>query len=136
MRAQRAWILFRLGRRAEALDAVTRAVSTFEQMKDPNDGHALALSRVLLARMLALTGRPDQAERPARAARAWFERWGRDHPAYADAECELARAQVLQGAISEGRAALEGCLPIYRTWGLGDREVVRSLERMLAESAH
>ena len=136
MRAQRAWILFRLSRRAEALEAVTRAVSALEQMKDPNDGHALAMSRVLLARMLARTGRPDQAEPPARAALAWFERWGRDHPAYADAECELGRAQVLQGAIPEGRATLERCLPIYRAWGLADREVVRSLERLLAESAH
>ena len=136
IRAQRAWILFRLGRRAEALEAVTRAVSALEQMKDPNDGHALAMSRVLLARMLARTGRPDQAEPPARAALAWFERWGRDHPAYADAECELGRAQVLQGAIPEGRATLERCLPIYRAWGLADREVVGSLERLLAESAH
>ena len=58
IRAQRAWILFRLSRRAEALEAVTRAVSALEQMKDPNDGHALAMSRVLLARMLARTGRP------------------------------------------------------------------------------
>ena len=103
IRAQRAWILFRLGRRAEALEAVTRAVSALEHMKDPNDGYALALSRVLLARMLARMGRPGQAEAPARAALAWFERWGRDHPAYADAECELGRAQVLQGAIPEGQ---------------------------------
>ncbi len=46
MRAQRAWILFRLGRRAEALEAVTRAVSALEHMKDPNDGYALASSRM------------------------------------------------------------------------------------------
>jgi serine/threonine protein kinase/tetratricopeptide (TPR) repeat protein len=136
MRAQRAWMLFRLARRAEALEAITRAVSALEQMKDPNDGYALAFSRVLLARMLGSTGRPDQAEPPARAALAWFERWGRDHPGYADAECEVGRAQVLQGAIPEGRATLERCLPIYRAWGLADREVVRSLERLLAGSAH
>ena len=103
-------------------------------MKDPNDGYALAFSRVLLARMLAGIGRPDQAEAPARAALTWFERWGRDHPSYADAECELGRAQVLQGVIPEGRAALERCLPIYRAWGQADREVVRSIERLLAES--
>ncbi len=136
MRAQRAWILFRLARRAEAFKAITSAVSALEQMKDPNDGYALAFSRVLLARMLASAGRPDQAEPPARAALAWFERWGRDHPGYADAECELGRAQVLQGAILEGRATLERCLPIDRAWGLADREVVGSLERLLAESAH
>lgn len=136
MRAQRAWMLFRLARRAEAVEAITGAVSALEHMKDPNDGYALAFSRVLLARMLAGMGRPGQAEPPARAALAWFERWGRDHPSYADAECEVGRAQVLQGAIPEGRAALERCLPIYRAWGQADREVVRSLERLLAESAH
>ncbi len=135
MRAQRAWMLFRLARRAEAVEAITRAVSALEQMKNPNDGYALAFSRVLLARILAEVGRPGQAEPPARAALAWFERWGRDHPGYADAECEVGRAQVLQGAIPEGRATLDRCLPIYRAWGLADREVVRSLERLLAESA-
>lgn len=134
MKAQRAWILFRLGRRAEGLEAVRGAVSALEQMKDPNDGYALAFSRVLLARMLDTMGRPDQAERPARAALVWFERWGRDHPGYADAECELGRARVLQGAIPEGRVALERCLPIYRAWGQADREVVRSIERLLVAS--
>jgi hypothetical protein len=83
-----------------------------------------------------MTERPAQAEPAARAAVAWFERRGRDYPNYADAECELGRAQVLQGAVREGRATIQRCLPIYRAWGLADRQVVSSLERLLAESAH
>jgi serine/threonine protein kinase/tetratricopeptide (TPR) repeat protein len=134
MRSQRAWILFRLGRRAEALQAVTAAVSALERMTQPNDGYALAFSRVLRARILVGMGRPDQAEAPLRAALVWFERWGRDHPSYADAECELGRAKMLQGAIAEGKAAFERCLPIYRAWGLADREIVESIERLLADS--
>ena len=134
MRSQRAWILFRLGRRAEALEAVTAAVSVLERMKHPNDGYALAFSRVLRARILVGMGRPDQAEPPLRAALVWFERWGRDHPSYADAECELGRARMLQGAIAEGKAAFERCLPIYRAWGQADREIVESIERLLAGS--
>jgi serine/threonine protein kinase/Tfp pilus assembly protein PilF len=134
MRSQRAWLLFRLGRRQEALEAVTAAVSALERMKHPNDGYALAFSRVLRARILVGMGRPDQAEPPVRAALVWFERWGRDHPSYADAECEWGRARMLQGAIAEGTAAFERCLPIYRAWGQADREIVESIERLLAGS--
>ena len=36
---------------------------------------------------------------------------------------------------AEGRATLEHCLPIYRAWGQADRQVVESLERVLADSA-
>jgi eukaryotic-like serine/threonine-protein kinase len=134
MRVQRAWILFRLDRRAEALEAVTGAVSALEPMTDPRAGYVLAFSNVLRARMLVEMGRPGQAESPARAALAWFERWGRDNPNYADAECELGRARMLQGAVLEGRAALERCLPVYRAWGQADRKVVTAIERLLNDS--
>ena len=76
IRAQRAWVVFVVGRHAEALDAASRAVSALEGMKDPSDGHVLAYSRIVLARLLSETGRPDAAEPAARAAMAWFERWG------------------------------------------------------------
>ena len=89
IRAQRAWVVFVVGRSAEALDAASRAVSAIEGMKDPNDGHVLAYSRIVLARILSETGRPDAAEPAARAAAAWFERWGRCHPKFANAECEV-----------------------------------------------
>jgi hypothetical protein len=41
---------------------------------------------------------------------------------------------MLQGAIAEGRAAFDRCLPIYRSWGQVDREIVKSIERLLAGS--
>jgi eukaryotic-like serine/threonine-protein kinase len=132
IRAQRAWILFLLGRRAEALDAVSRAVSAVEKMREFNDGYVLAFSRIMLARILSGSERPQEAEAAARAAMAWFERWGRNHPKYADAECELGRARLLQGDLTGGRALLERCLPIARAWGQADQQVVESLDRLLA----
>ena len=135
IRAQRAWVVFVVGRHAEALDAASRAVSALEGMKDPSDGHVLAYSRIVLARLLSETGRPDAAEPAARAAMAWFERWGPGHPQRANAECEVGRAQVLQGRTAEGRATLEHCVPVYRTWGHADPRSVQSLDRLLTEAA-
>ncbi len=45
IRAQRAWMVFRLGRREEALDQAAAAVSALERMKDSNAGYVLAISR-------------------------------------------------------------------------------------------
>jgi serine/threonine protein kinase len=134
IRAQRAWMLFRLGRRAEALDQATAAVSALERMTE-NDGYVLAIARPLLARILNEIGRSPDAEPPARAAVAWLERWGPSHPRHAEAACEMGRAQLLQGLTAEGRATLERCLPVYRAWGQADRAVVESLDRLLADSA-
>ena len=135
VRAQRAWIVFQLGRREEALDDVTRAVSALEQMKDSNAEYWLAFVRVDPCAAIDGDGTTSRPRRPARAALAWFERWGPSHPKYADAECQLGRAQMLQGKTAEGRAALEHCLPVYRAWGQADRELVASIERLLADSA-
>ena len=52
------------------------------------------------------------------------------HPKFASAECEVGRAQVLQGRTPEGRAVLERCLPIYRAWGHADPRAVQSLDRL------
>ena len=134
IRAQRAWILFRMGRRTEALDQATAAVSALERMTE-KDGSVLAFSRPLLARILNEIGRSQDAEPLARAAVEWLERWGPSHPRHAEAACEMGRAQLLQGMTAEGRATLERCLPVYRAWGQADREVVESLERLLADSA-
>ncbi len=109
-------------------------MSALERMKDSNAGYVLAFSRALLARILNEIGRPEGAEPVARAAMAWFGRWGPGHPKHAEAACEVGRAQVLQGLAAEGRATLEGCLPIYRAWGQADRDVVESLERVLADA--
>jgi eukaryotic-like serine/threonine-protein kinase len=135
IRAQRAWMLFRMGRRAEALEQATAAVSALERMTK-RDGSVLAISRPLLARMLNEIGRPQDAEPLAHAAVEWLERWGPSDPRHAEAACEMGRAQLLQGMTAEGRATLERCLPVYRAWGQADREVVETLERLLADSAH
>jgi hypothetical protein len=104
-------------------------------MQDSGAGYRLAYSRVLLARILSEMGRPAAAEAQARAARTWFARWGPTNPRHADAECELGRAQLLQGLTAEGRATLAQCLPVYRGWGLADRGVLKSIERLLKEPA-
>ena len=44
IRAQRAWILYRLGRRDEALSQATAAVEALERMKDSPAGYMLAFS--------------------------------------------------------------------------------------------
>ena len=134
MRAQRAWVVFRLGRRHEAVDQAARAVSALARMTDPNAEYPLAFSRVFLARMLNGIGRPEDAASLGSAAMEWFGRRYPDDPKRAEAACEVGRAQMLEGMTAEGRSTLERCLPTYRAWGQADREVVESLERVLADS--
>ena len=128
MRAQRAWILFRLGRRAEALEQATAAVSALEHMKEEGRarfGDFTGAARTDAGRDGTTEGGRASSTRGARVVRTV----GPSDPRYAEAECELGRAQVLQGMTAEGRATLERCLPIYRAWGQADREVVETLER-------
>ena len=82
--------------------------------------------------MLIETGRPHEAEALLVAALTEFESLGETHPQRAEASCELGRARLLQGNRAEGWQRLEQCLPIYRTWGLAEREVVAALDRLVA----
>ncbi len=132
MLAQRAQMLFRLGRRDEALAEVAVAVESLQRLPPADAGWPLGLARVLHGRMLIETGRPREAEAPLTAALAEFEPFGDAHPQRAETSCELARARLLQGNRAEEWRRLEQCAPIYRTWGLAEREVVASLERLLA----
>ena len=132
IRAQRAWILFRIGRRAEAVEEARRAVTALERLTDATAEYPLAFSRVLLARLATESGRPADAEPLARAALGWLDRWGASNPKHAEAECELGRAQLLVGAIADGRAHLEQCMPVYRAWGQADPIVVASADQLLA----
>ena len=100
---------------------------------DPNDRYALASSLTTLAQLLSRMGRPGEAEAPARAALAFFERWGHDIPVTLPRNASSDVRRCLQGAIAEGRAALGRRLPIYRAWGQADREIIESIERLLAE---
>ena len=125
-------MLFRLGRRDEALAEVTAAVESLQRLPPADAGWPLGLARVLLGRMLIETGRPRDAEPVLTAALGEFEPFGHAHPYRAEASCELARARLLQQSRAEEWQRLEQCVPIYRTWGLADRDVVAALDRLLA----
>ena len=131
MRAQRAHVLFRLNQRRQALAQVSAAVEGLERLASRDSGARLAASRLLLGRMLNETGRPVDAEPTLVAALRGVEPLGPTHPQYAEAACELARARLLQQPREEERRRLRECLPTYRSWGLAERQVVTSLERLL-----
>ena len=132
IRAQRAHVLFRLNQRRQALAEVSAAVEGLERLPAQDTGGRLAAVRVLRGRMLTETGRPADAEPALVAALRGFEHHGPTHPLYAEAACELARARLLQHPSEEERRRLRECLPTYRAWGLAERPVVASLERLLA----
>ena len=132
MRAQRAHVLFRLNQRRQALAQASAAVEGLERLPPQDAGGRLASSRLLLGRMLDEAGRPADAEPVLAAALRALENLGPTHPQYAEAACELARARLLQHPSEEERRRLRECLPTYRSWGLAERQVVTSLERLLA----
>jgi hypothetical protein len=76
-------------------------------------------------------GRPREAEPHLVAALAYFESLGTTHRQYAEASCELARARLLQRHSAEELQRLQQHLPTYRSWGLAEREVVASLDRLI-----
>ena len=117
MLAQRAQVLFRLGRRDEALSEATAAVESLQRLTADDREWPLALARVLLGRMLIETGRPHEAEAALTAALDEFTRLGNTHPQRAEASCELGRARVLQGDRAGGVQRLEECLPILSDLG-------------------
>jgi tetratricopeptide (TPR) repeat protein len=130
--SQRAVIVFRLGRREEALRELTRAAARLATMSVAEADDVRAANSLMLARALNDTGQPVEAEARLAATAAWYEQFAGDHPMRAEAECERARARVLQGFVDEGRARLDRCLPIYRRWGLAERETVAVLSALLA----
>jgi eukaryotic-like serine/threonine-protein kinase len=136
IRAQRAHVLFRLDRRSEAIAIASSAVTSLEGLARDEAAAPLASARVLLGRMLIESDRPRPAEPLLSAALQPLDRLGADHPQRAEAACELARARVLNGARAEGLAQLRQCLPVYKAWGLAEREVVAGLERLIDRSGH
>jgi serine/threonine protein kinase/tetratricopeptide (TPR) repeat protein len=130
IRAQRAHLLFRLGRKEEAIALAAASVTSLEGLARDDTAAMLAGARVLLGRMLIEVDRPGAAEPILNAALQWLDRLGADHPQRAEAACELARVRVLNGARVEGLTQLRQCLPVYKSWGLAEREVVTALERL------
>ena len=133
IRAQRAQVLFRLGRRDEALAEASTAVKNLEQLPSRRAAWNLACARVLLGRMLVEAGRPGEAEAALAAALDYFVGDEPEFARRAEASCELGRARVLQGGGVEERRRLRECLPVYRAWGLADREAVISMEKLVSE---
>jgi hypothetical protein len=131
IRAQRAMILFRLGRRDQAVGELTAIVARLDRLEAGDSAQVLASARLLLGRALTEQGRPDRAEPVLVSAFVYFERLKPDYPRRAEAECELARARALQRADASGRSVFRRCLPIYRRWGQADRQVVEAFERLL-----
>ena len=132
MRAQRAQMLFRLNRRQDGIAQAAAAVADLERLPPANAARPLAASRVLLGRMLNETRRPREAEPTLTKALGGLENLGPTHPQYAEALCELTRARLLQRASAPDRERLDECLPIYRHWGLAERDVVAALEALAA----
>ncbi len=131
LRAQRAQVLFHLGRRDEGLAEASVAVEALQQSTDGRAAWTLALARVILGRMLVEAGRPREAEPVLTAAHHYFVGDESEHARRAEASCELGRARVLQGGSPPDWRRIEECLPIYRSWGLADRDSVAALERLL-----
>jgi hypothetical protein len=132
MRAQRAHMRFRLNDRHGGIDQAAAAIADLERLQPADAARQLALSRVILGRMLNETGRPHDAEPILTMALSGYESLGAQHPQYAEALCELTRARLLQRPSVTDRDRLDECLPIYRGWGLAEREVVASLAMLLA----
>ena len=132
IRAQRAQVLFRLGRHDEALAEASAAVDTLERSTDGRAAWRLATARVLLGRMLVEAGRPREAEPALTAALDHFVGDETELGRRAEASCELGRARVLQGGRAEDWQRLRECLPTYRAWGLADREAVSAIERLVS----
>jgi serine/threonine-protein kinase len=135
VRAQRALVLFRLGRRAEALAQTKAALETLQRLTTPEAAAPLAGTRILLGRMLVEMDRLDEALAPLEAAADWADPLGPANPQHAEASCELARARILRGDRDEDWRRLRQCLPVLRTWGLADPEAVAGLERLAASRA-
>lgn len=131
MRTQRAHMLFRLGRRQEAVTEASAAIAELERLPPPSAVRPLAVSRLILGRLLSDIGRPHDAEPVLTKALGGLEQLGPKHPQHAEARCELTRARLLQQPTVADRQRLSECLAIYRTWGLAEREIVVGLERLV-----
>jgi serine/threonine protein kinase len=125
--SQRSVMLFHLGRREDAIRELRGQTEALAAMKTDQAESVRVWVNLLLARALNDTGRPAEAEPMLAATVSWLERFPADHPRRAEADCERARSQLLQRDSAAARATLDRCLPIYRRWGLAEREIVAGL---------
>jgi hypothetical protein len=132
IRARRAQVLFRLGRRGEALAEAEAAVKALEAASDSRASWNLACARVLLGRMLVESGRPGEAEPVLAAALDYFAGDEAERDRRAEASCELDRARLLRRGRREDWRRFRESLAVYRTWGLADREALAAMEELAA----
>ena len=109
-------------RRGDARTA--HAGSALAAMKTSRPRACVSGSRCCSARALNDTGRPAEADlclaAPPRGSSASPE-----PSAAGGSRCERARSQILAKSGSpEAHAVLDRCLPIYRRWGMAEREIV------------
>jgi serine/threonine-protein kinase len=135
MRMQRALVLFRMNRRQEALADGRATMAALERLPAESAAWPRTYSSLILGRMLIESGRPEEAEPLLQRAIAGQQHLDPRHPQRAEAICELARARLLQKSSAEEQRRLAECLPIYRKWGLAERDVVASLDRLQAPLA-
>jgi hypothetical protein len=131
MRAQRAQVLFRLDGAERPSREATAAVTALERLTAA--GVADAAWTLATARVLGDGSWPRPAILAKQSLRFvqrldWLDHAATDRSRRAEATCELARARILQG--HDASDALGRCLPVYRAWGLAEREVVDALERL------
>jgi serine/threonine-protein kinase len=125
--SQRSVMRFHLGHREEAIRELRGQAAALAAMKTDQAESVRVWVNLLLARALNDTGRAAEAEPLLGATVSWLERLPADHPRRAEADCERARSQLLQHESAEARAVLDRCLPVYRRWGLAEREVIAGL---------
>ena len=132
IRAQRAQVLFRLGRHDEALAEASDAVELWSGRQ--TDARGLETGDgPRVARADAGGGGPSREAEPVlTAALDHFAGDETELARRAEASCELGRARVLQGGQAEDWQRLRECLPTYRAWGLADREAVAAIERLVS----
>jgi tetratricopeptide (TPR) repeat protein len=134
-RGQRALALLRLGHSDEAVADLRASEREMVRARMPDGPRgALSLVRLWLARALTESGRPAEAEEPARQALAVLVQLSPRDPQRAEAACELGRALVLSGRPEAGRALLEAALPIYGAWVRADPALVAAAQRLLASA--
>lgn len=125
--SQRSVMLFHLGYREDAIRELRGQAAALAAMKTDQAESVRVWVNLLLARALNDTGRAAEAEPLLAATIDWLKRLPAEHPRRAEADCERARSQLLQRDSAGARATLDLCLPIYRRWGLAEREIIAGL---------
>jgi hypothetical protein len=110
---------------------IASAIESLEPLSSPEAARRLASAQMLLGRIRSESGRAGEAEPKLATALRGFEHLAPSNPQRAEAACELARARLVQQPREEDRQRLRECLPVYRSWGLAEPQVVTSLEQLL-----